>query len=169
MAFQLRLIQDDIRRDPAGAEARVTNASQEVARSLQELRELARGIHPAVLEQGLAPALTSLAARSAVPTAVSCEPGAVPSAVELALYFVACEALANVAKYAQATAASCGSRGPSGVAIEIADDGVGGARATRDRACAACRTASRRWPGTSWSRVRRRGNGRHARRSPCAS
>ena len=85
-----------------------------------------------MLEHGLAPALTSLAARSPVPTAVSCDGlGQMPRAVELALYFVACEALANVAKYAQATAVSCGSsRSDAGVTIEIADDGVGGARAT---------------------------------------
>ena len=73
VAIQLRLIQADIRRDPAAAEALVTSASGELARSLEELRELARGIHPAVLDHGLASALTSLAARSAVPTAVSCE------------------------------------------------------------------------------------------------
>jgi signal transduction histidine kinase len=132
VAMQLRLIGDDIRRDPAAAEALVTSASGELARSLEELRDLARGIHPAVLEHGLASALTSLSARSAVPTAISCEPlGEVPRPVELALYFVACEALANVAKYAHATAASIRLWGTRrGVAIEIADDGVGGARAT---------------------------------------
>ena len=132
VAIQLRLIQADIRRDPAAAEALVTTASDELSRSLEELRELARGIHPAVLEQGIASALTSLSARSAVPTAVSCEPlGEVPRPVELALYFVACEALANVAKYAQATAASIQlTRTGDGVAIEIADDGVGGAVAS---------------------------------------
>ena len=103
VAIQLRLIQADIRRDPAAAEALVTTASDELSRSLEELRELARGIHPAVLEQGIASALTSLSARSAVPTAVSCEAlGEVPRPIELALYFVACEALANVAKYAHA-------------------------------------------------------------------
>jgi signal transduction histidine kinase len=132
VAMQLQLIGADIRRDPASAEALVTSASDELARSLEELRELARGIHPAVLEHGLASALTSLSARSAVPTAVSCAPlGEVPRPVELALYFVTCEALANVAKYAQATAASIRVwRTGAGVAIEIADDGIGGARAT---------------------------------------
>jgi signal transduction histidine kinase len=132
VAIQLRLIQADIRRDPAAAEARVASASGELARSLEELRELARGIHPAVLEHGIGSALTSLAARSAVPTAVSCEEGELPRPVELALYFVACEALANVAKYAQATAASVRlTRAGDSVAIEIADDGVGGAQAAR--------------------------------------
>src|SRR6185312_4657610 len=68
VAIQLRLIQADIRRDPAAAEALVTSASGELARSLEELRELARGIHPAVLEHGIESALLTLAARSAVPT-----------------------------------------------------------------------------------------------------
>jgi signal transduction histidine kinase len=130
VAIQLRLIEADIRRDPAAAEARVTSASGELARSLEELRELARGIHPAVLEHGIGSALTSLAARSAVPTALSCDTGDLPRPVELALYFVACEALANVGKYAQATAASIRlTRAGDRVAIEIADDGIGGARA----------------------------------------
>ena len=64
-----------------------------------------------------------------MPTAVSCDPmQKLPQAVELAVYFVACEALANVAKYAQATAASVHlTRTETGVTIEIADDGVGGA------------------------------------------
>ena len=132
VAIQLRLIEADIRRDPEAAAARVTSASGELARSLEELRELARGIHPAVLEHGIASALISLAARSAVPTAVSCDEGELPRPVELALYFVACEALANVGKYAQATAASIRlTRTQESVAIEIADDGVGGAQAAR--------------------------------------
>ena len=133
LALQLRMIRSDIRRDPAQAEQMVTTASEELAHSLQELRELARGIHPATLDQGLVSALESLATRSTVATAVTCDgPEHVPKPVELAVYFVACEALANVGKYAQATTASLHlSRTPGGVAIEIADDGVGGADATR--------------------------------------
>ena len=132
IALQLRLIQAHIRRDPSSAEALVTTASDQLAESLKELRELARGIHPAVLEQGLALALESLAARSPVPTVVTCEvTERLPERLELAAYFVACEALANVAKYAQASAASVSlSRSDRGVAIEIADDGIGGADAT---------------------------------------
>jgi signal transduction histidine kinase len=68
-----------------------------------------------------------------VPTAVSCDaPERVPQAVELAVYFVTCEALANVGKYARATAASVRvSRTATGLSVEIADDGVGGADAAR--------------------------------------
>jgi signal transduction histidine kinase len=132
IALQLRLIQAHIRRDPSSAEALVTTASDELAQSLAELRELARGIHPAVLEHGIASALDSLAARSTVPTVVTCEvKERLPERLELAAYFVACEALANVGKYAQATAASVSlSRTDRGVAIEIADDGIGGADAS---------------------------------------
>jgi signal transduction histidine kinase len=131
LSLQLRMIRSDIRRDPDQAEQLAASASDELAHSLQELRELARGIHPATLDQGLASALESLAARSTVATAVSCDaPEHVPRAVELAVYFVACEALANVGKYAEATTASLRlSRRAGGVAIEIADDGVGGADA----------------------------------------
>ena len=80
------------------------------------------------------PALESLAARSTVPTAVSCDAPRARAASRSSspLYFVACEALANVGKYAEATAASVRlSRTAAGVAIEIADDGVGGADAAR--------------------------------------
>src|SRR5215218_4971931 len=131
LALQLRLIQAHIRRDPSSAEALVTTASDQLAQSLGELRELARGIHPAVLEHGIASALESLAARSTVPTVVTCKvTERLPQQVELGIYFVACEALANVAKYAQATAAAVSlARTDRGVAIEIADDGVGGADA----------------------------------------
>ena len=116
--------------DPAMA-AQLAAAGDAVAQSLEELRELARGIHPAVLSYGLGPALESLAARSVVPTAVSCEGAEVlGEPEEIAAYFVACEALANIAKYAQATRASVGVACRDGVAVvEIADDGVGGADA----------------------------------------
>jgi signal transduction histidine kinase len=133
IALQLRMIHSDIRRDPAAAEQLVTAASDQLAESLEELRELARGIHPAALDHGLESALDSLASRSPVPTAVSCDaPEQLPEAVELAVYFVACEALANVGKYAEATTASVRlSHSRHGVVIEIADDGVGGADSAR--------------------------------------
>jgi signal transduction histidine kinase len=132
LALQLSLIRAGIRRDPSSAEALVTTASEQLAQSLEELRELARGIHPAVLAHGLDSALESLANRSTVPTAVFCDGSErLPEQLELALYFVACEALANVAKYAKATAASVRvSRAPSAVVIEITDDGIGGADET---------------------------------------
>jgi signal transduction histidine kinase len=129
VALQLRLLQNRIRGDPQTAESLVTEVRDEVAQSLEELRELARGLHPAVLEHGLGPALQAVATRSRVPVTVSCAvPGRLPQPVELAAYFVACEALTNVAKYASASAATVRAWHDNGVAtIEIADDGVGGA------------------------------------------
>jgi signal transduction histidine kinase len=128
LALQLTLLKGRIQSDPATAEQLAATAGDELALSLAELRELARGIHPAVLEHGLAAALDSLAARAAVPTKVSFEPPErLPEPVELAAYFVASEALANVAKYAHATAVSMRVWQTGQMAsIEIADDGIGG-------------------------------------------
>jgi signal transduction histidine kinase len=133
LALQLSLIGRRIRDDPSDAERLVTSASDELAQSLEELRELARGIHPAALDQGLDVALDGLARRSAVPTTVSYEPGPrLPESVAFAAYFVASEALANVVKYAQASAATVGlRRTATGVVVEITDDGVGGADPAR--------------------------------------
>ena len=129
IALQLSLLKGRIQSDPATAEQLATSAGDELALSLAELRELARGIHPAVLEHGLAAALDSLAARASVPTKVlfeACE--RLPEPVELAAYFVASEALANVAKYAHATTVSMRVWRTAAIAsIEIADDGIGGA------------------------------------------
>ena len=131
VTLQLRMIQNRMRTDPALAEE-LASAADELNHSLEELRELARGIHPAVLNHGLAPALESLASRASVPTTVACEDvDRLPEPVELAAYFVASEALTNVAKYARASKATVRVARRDGVAvIEIADDGVGGADET---------------------------------------
>jgi signal transduction histidine kinase len=132
IALQLKLLQNRVRDDPS-TEHLIVNASDELGRSLAELRELARGLHPAVLEHGLPPALNSLASRSPIATTVSCDvSGRLPESVELAAYFVACEALANVAKYSGATHARVRVwRADSIAGIEIADDGIGGADDSR--------------------------------------
>src|SRR4051794_4576665 len=129
LSMQLRLLQGHIREDPTAAEQLVDTAAVELAQSLDELRELARGIHPAVLDHGLDAALESLAARSPVPAAVSFAAGdRLPPPVELAVYFVASEALTNVAKYANATSVSVRvARTGLRAIIEVADDGCGGA------------------------------------------
>jgi signal transduction histidine kinase len=109
-------------------------AADELKLAIRELRELARGIHPTILtEAGLGPALTALAERSAVPATVSTLPERRFSpAVEAAAYFVVSEALANVAKHASASQASVGAeaRGTM-LRVEVGDDGVGGADASR--------------------------------------
>ena len=102
----------------------------ELKLSLAELRELARGIHPAVLtERGLEPALHALAARAPVPVTIESRHGErLPELVEVAAYFVVSEALANVAKYAQATEATVEVRRTNGrVTVDVSDDGIGGA------------------------------------------
>jgi len=133
LSMQLRFLQSRIREDPATAEEIATTASTELAESLQELRELARGIHPAVLDHGLEPALESLASRSAVPVGVRYEvTDEPPPAVALAAYFVVSEGLTNVAKYAQARRATVRVRSRAArLFVEVADDGVGGASAER--------------------------------------
>ncbi|HET8756667.1 MAG TPA: histidine kinase [Solirubrobacteraceae bacterium] len=132
VSLQLRLLERRIN-DPAAAAELVKSASAELAQSLDELRELARGLHPAALEHGLKAALDALATRAAVATTVAYDAGGrLPEPVELAAYFVASEALTNVAKYAQATEATVRVWRDNGAAmIEIADDGIGGADDTR--------------------------------------
>ena len=102
--------------------------------SLEELRELARGLHPAVLTaRGLAPALEALAARAPLPVELAVEDLALPATIEAAAYYVVAEALTNVAKYASASEARVSIRVVAGVhaVIEVADDGVGGAQPAR--------------------------------------
>jgi signal transduction histidine kinase len=106
----------------------------ELAGALAELRELARGIHPAVLtEHGLGPALNALAGRSHVPVDVRELPDQrLPDGVEAAAYYLVAETLTNIAKYAQASAATVRARvEDSHLLVEVADDGIGGADASR--------------------------------------
>jgi signal transduction histidine kinase len=106
------------------------SAVTELTAGLSELRDLARGIHPAVLtERGLDSALQALAARAPLPVTISATlDERLPPAVESAAYFVVMEALTNVAKYASATAAEVTVERHDGhVVIDVADDGVGGA------------------------------------------
>ena len=109
-------------------------ARDELARALEELRELARGIHPAVLtDRGLGPALEALAERAPLPVELDEMPrDGLPPPVEAAAYFVVAESLTNVAKYADARArrASAHSRNGSYAVVEVSDDGVGGADPT---------------------------------------
>jgi signal transduction histidine kinase len=132
LALLLRAARRRADDDPQLAEL-LDRAQEELQTSLAELRELARVIHPAVLtERGLEPALQSLVSRAPVPVTVEAAVGErLPEPVESAAYFVVAEALANVAKYAQASQASVAVRRVNGhVTVDVADDGVGGADAT---------------------------------------
>jgi signal transduction histidine kinase len=105
-------------------------AAEELQAALAELRELARGIHPAVLTQrGLGAALHSLSERATVPVEIASIPAdRLPETVETAGYFVVSEALANVAKHARATRVVVHARVIDGtLEIEVTDDGIGGA------------------------------------------
>ena len=108
-------------------------ASQELAAALSALRELAHGIHPAILtEEGLGPALESLVERASVRVTLKTVPAhRLPAAVEAAAYFVVSEALANVAKYARATSATISATAiDERLVVEVSDDGIGGADPT---------------------------------------
>ena len=110
--------------------AAADDAAAELKIAIRELRELARGIHPAILtEAGLGAAITALAERSVVPATVRSVPDRrLSAAVEATAYFVVSEALANVAKYASATRADIGADCVgSTLRVEVGDDGVGGA------------------------------------------
>ncbi|MGZ8633952.1 MAG: sensor histidine kinase, partial [Solirubrobacteraceae bacterium] len=111
------------------AEALVVEASEQLREGLAELRDLAHGIHPAVLgEHGLAAALDGLVARAPIPVDVRVAPQRAAPAVEAALYFTIAEALTNDAKYAQATKAAITIEVQDGALVaEVTDDGVGGA------------------------------------------
>ena len=108
----------------------LADAVDELRLAVGELRELARGVHPAILtEEGLAAALESLADRTPIPVEIVAAPaGRLPSEIEGAAYFVACEALANVVKHADATSVTISAARRNGtLVVEVADDGVGGA------------------------------------------
>jgi signal transduction histidine kinase len=101
----------------------------ELSEAIDELRELARGVRPAGLDDGLAPALRELAARSSLRTRVDATDERFPDSLETAAYFVASEALANAAKHARASAASVSAvRRDGRLMVCVRDDGVGGAQ-----------------------------------------
>ena len=130
LALNLRVARSKLRQDPGGAETLLADAGQELNSALEELRELARGLHPAVLsERGLRTAIETLALRAPVPVELGALPSErLPEAVELAAYFVVSEALTNVAKYAAANRATVSVERHNGrVVVAVADDGVGGA------------------------------------------
>jgi PAS domain S-box-containing protein len=134
LSLALRLAQSRLRADPEGADRLLAGAAEELTQALAELRELARGIHPAVLtDRGLPAALEALAARAPLPVELATElEEPLPGPVEAAAYYVVSEALANVAKYAEASAVQVRAERQNGrVVIEVADDGVGGADPSR--------------------------------------
>jgi PAS domain S-box-containing protein len=129
LSLALRLAQAKLKTDPAEASNLLGSASDELAQALEELRELARGIHPAVLsDRGLSAALEALAGRAPLPVEVLVPDERLPPPVEAAAYYVVSEALTNVAKYARASSVDVRVTRLNGRAlVEVADDGIGGA------------------------------------------
>jgi PAS domain S-box-containing protein len=130
LSLSLRLALAKLDSDPDAARTAFEEAGDELARALEDLRELARGLHPAVLsDRGLRAAVEMLAGRSPVPTEIAEIPDErLPEPVEAASYYLIAEALTNVAKYAQASAVQVRVVAHDGrVLVEVSDDGVGGA------------------------------------------
>jgi signal transduction histidine kinase len=130
LSLTLRLAQGKVHKDPEKADELLAAAQQELTLALGELRELARGIHPAVLsDRGLGPALEALAGRAPIEVDLAELPtDRLPEPIEAAAYFVVAEALTNVVKYAHASQATVRVNRRNGHAVvEVADDGIGGA------------------------------------------
>ena len=130
VALDLRMVGAKLEKDPAAARKTLAAAQEQLAKGLEELRELARGIHPAVLtERGLGPALQGLLARAPVPVEITEMPEErFTGPVEAAAYYVVAEAITNVAKYADASYVTVSIQRSNGSAtVVVTDDGVGGA------------------------------------------
>ena len=129
LSLMLRLAQARVSDQPEQAANLLGQASDELAQALEELRELARGIHPAVLsDRGLGAAVEALVSRTPLPVELELLDDRLPEPVEAAAYYVVSEALANIAKYAEASSVAVSIASVNGHAVvEITDDGVGGA------------------------------------------
>jgi PAS domain S-box-containing protein len=129
LSVTLRLVESKLREDAAGAATILEAARGELAHALEELRELARGIHPAVLtDRGLKPAIEALAGRVPIPVELETPAERLTPAVEAAAYYVVAESLTNMAKYGRASSARIALTTVNGtLTVTVADDGVGGA------------------------------------------
>jgi signal transduction histidine kinase len=133
LALELSLLEERLEAD-SEARTRLRLARREISLSLEELRDVARGLHPAVVSgHGLAVALESLAARASLPVRLTVDvQGRLHEKLEVAAYYVVSESLANVAKHARATAATVEvARANGQLLVEVVDDGVGGADTER--------------------------------------
>jgi PAS domain S-box-containing protein len=130
VALHLHLVKRRLETEPATVPELIEAAQTELTLALEEIRELVRGLHPRLLsDRGLGPALSGLAERAVLPVEIAEMPQErLPPAVEAAAYYIVAEALANAAKYSQATQVTVRvSTGEDCTFVEVVDDGVGGA------------------------------------------
>jgi signal transduction histidine kinase len=128
LGHRIALAQRKLEQDPEQAAEHLRHASEEARAAGAELRELARGLYPVALaERGLRGALESLTAGCAVPVELDVPELELPEPVALAAYFVVCESLTNVVRYAHAGSARVRVTAPDGLRVEVSDDGAGGA------------------------------------------
>ena len=131
VSLALRLVEQMVQSNPSTAHVVLHEATNELGSAMEELRELARGLHPALLsDQGLGPALEAVRGRAPFPVEITgvSENGQLSAAVEAAIYYVVSESLTNAAKYADASSATVAlTCADDSVTVEIADDGKGGA------------------------------------------
>jgi signal transduction histidine kinase len=133
LRLELGLLEQHPDTDPE-SKRRLSRARRQIALSLEDLRDVARGLHPAVVTgHGLAVALESLTARTPIPVQLTVAlEDRLPEPLEVASYYVVSESLANVAKHADATSATVDvSRQSGNLVVEVIDDGVGGADTER--------------------------------------
>ncbi|MDQ3865609.1 MAG: histidine kinase [Actinomycetota bacterium] len=131
LSLELGLLEERLDGEPE-ARARLDQARREIATSLEELRDVARGIHPAVVSgHGLEIALEQLAARASIPVRLNVAVGGrLPERIEVAAFYLVSESLTNIAKHSAATSATVNvARLDGQVVVEVVDDGVGGADA----------------------------------------
>jgi signal transduction histidine kinase len=132
LGLELRLTQSSVPEEFSELRSGIGKVADELSAVVDELREMARGIHPAILSDGgLRPALRTLARRAAVPVELDITTGArFPQPVEVAAYYVVSEALTNAAKHADASCVSVSVAAQErALCLSVRDDGVGGARA----------------------------------------
>ena len=133
LSLSLSMLEERLGDDPE-SRAQLDRARREIALSLEELRNVAHGIHPAVVSgHGLGVALESLAARATIPVRLTVDlDGRLNEQLEVAAYYVVCESLANIGKHAQAKSAAVAVERANGhLVVEVVDDGVGGADSER--------------------------------------
>jgi signal transduction histidine kinase len=134
VALRLGMARSKLEEDPPAARETLSAAQDDLTRGLEELREIARGLHPVLLtERGLGAALDALLSRTTVPVEIEeLPPERLAAPVEAAAYYVVAEAITNVAKYARASHATVAVRRSNGTAtVTVSDDGVGGADPAR--------------------------------------